>query len=310
MEILGLMHRVKPVFAVESDRATRDLCHHLWHHEHLWEDCTSLDFLDWRHPSLDFFMSGPPCQPFSRQGLGLALEDERCAPLLSTLVWIVENQPVCWLLENVAGLVDHHPELFQFILHTLRKNAHGQEAYDVSWRVLDNLTHGGAPNSRIRVFIAGIRLDRRRAPVTWPCEVAPRPLTDFLEDTVPARRPETLTGVCARKRQQAYSKIREQGGNPRVDHYVINIGSITGHFQLGRVPCITKAAGSGKRFYLSWLERRLTVREMLLLQGQDPDRVCNFGLSDHKIGQVVGNGVPAVLLSRIIRALFVASGLL
>ena len=146
------------------------------------------------------------------------------------------------------------------------------------------------------------------ASIYW--QVAPRPLTEFLEDTAPARKPEALTGVCARNRKQAYSKIRQQGGNPYVEHYVINIGSSTGHFQLGQVPCITKAAGGGRRFYLSWLERRLTVREMLLLQGQDPDRVGNFGLSDNKIGQVVGNAVPAVLLSRIIRPLFMACGLL
>ena len=52
------------------------------------------------------------------------------------------------------------------------------------------------------------------------------------------------------------------------------------------------------------------MREILLLQGQEgPDHVCQSGLSDHKIGEVAGNAVPAVLLSRIIRALFLAAGL-
>ena len=62
---------------------------------------------------------------------------------------------------------------------------------------------------------------------------------DILEDTARARKPEALTSVAARNREQAFRRIREQGGNPFVDRYVINIGSSKVHFH------ITKAVGGG-----------------------------------------------------------------
>ena len=172
MQILGLLGRVQPVFAVESDAATRRLCQQLWHHDNVYHDCLAEEFLNRPQPDIDFFTSGPPCQPFSVQGLGRGCRDQRAAPLLATILWIAANLPVCWLLENVAGLVYEHGEFFVQILEMLASltNKNGEAAYDVSWNVLDNLTHGGVPQGRRRVFVAGVRKDKRRRPMTWPPE--------------------------------------------------------------------------------------------------------------------------------------------
>ena len=135
-------------------------------------------------------------------------------------------------------------------------------------------------------------------------------LTAFLDSNTPSRNPEILRGVAARNRDQGFRKIRERGGDPLKEHWVINIGASSVQFQQDRVPCITRGVGGGRRLYLSWLGRRLSVREMVRLQGADADRILESGLSEPQIGQVAGNAVPAILLALVIQRLFQSAGLL
>ena len=136
LQLLGLLGRVQPVFAAESDAAARRLCQHLWHHDRMYHDCTDDEFLNHPQRDIDFFTSGPPCQPFSVQGLRRGCRDQRAAPLLATILWIAANLPVCWLLESVAGLVHEHGEFFVQILDMFAsfKDKNGKAAYDVSWK--------------------------------------------------------------------------------------------------------------------------------------------------------------------------------
>jgi DNA (cytosine-5)-methyltransferase 1 len=107
-------------------------------------------------PPHDVLVGGFPCQPFSKSGKQMGMEETR-----GTLFWniakIVEvHKPQIVLLENVQNIVGpRHIHEWQVIIHTLR-----QLGYRVSEKPLVVSPHlirpefGGRPQVRNRVFIA------------------------------------------------------------------------------------------------------------------------------------------------------------
>jgi len=107
-------------------------------------------------PPHDVLVGGFPCQPFSKSGKQMGMEETR-----GTLFWniakIVEvHKPQIVLLENVQNIAGpRHIHEWQVIIHTLR-----QLGYRVSEKPLVVSPHlirpefGGRPQVRNRVFIA------------------------------------------------------------------------------------------------------------------------------------------------------------
>jgi DNA (cytosine-5)-methyltransferase 1 len=115
-------------------------------------------------PPHDVLVGGFPCQPFSKSGKQLGMEETR-----GTLFWniarIIEvRKPVLVLLENVRNLAGpRHTHEWEVIMDTLRKLG-----YRVSSKPMVVSPHlirsefGGRPQVRDRVFIAATRIPTKK----------------------------------------------------------------------------------------------------------------------------------------------------
>ena len=124
-------------------------------------------------PSHDVLVGGFPCQPFSKSGKQMGMEETR-----GTLFWniakIVEiHKPQIVLLENVQNLVGpRHIHEWQVIIHTLR-----QLNYRVSEKPLVVSPHlirpefGGRPQIRNRVFIAATLIPKGKRDIRVDVDV-------------------------------------------------------------------------------------------------------------------------------------------
>ncbi|MEX0863513.1 MAG: DNA cytosine methyltransferase [Acidimicrobiia bacterium] len=113
-------------------------------------DIVEVDFVPFSG-QVDVVVGGPPCQPFSTGGKGLANEDPRDAtPEFARAIRQV--RPRAFLMENVPGLVHRsHRTYFDKLSGSLQ-----DLGFELNWQVLD-ASDFGAPQKRRRLFLVGIR---------------------------------------------------------------------------------------------------------------------------------------------------------
>ncbi|MDR1187151.1 MAG: DNA cytosine methyltransferase [Bifidobacteriaceae bacterium] len=139
--------------------------------------------LDWAacEGRIDLVSGGPPCQPFSGGGKGMAADDPRDM-FPATAEVIRQIRPKAFIVENVRGLArpkfaDYfsyvqlrlaHPELVpqpgeSRAEHFLRLQAeHTSVRQDLSYKVVATVVNAadyGVPQQRWRVFLVGFRSD-------------------------------------------------------------------------------------------------------------------------------------------------------
>jgi len=115
-------------------------------------------------PQHDILTAGFPCQPFSKSGFQLGIEDIRGNHFLGIARIIEERRPRVILLENVRNLVGpRHQKTWATIREILR--GLGYLLPDIPTIFSPHLIppeDGGTPQCRERVFIVAVRDDRRR----------------------------------------------------------------------------------------------------------------------------------------------------
>lgn len=146
-------------------------------------DVREVDFTPYRG-QVDIVAGGPPCQPFSLGGKGLAYDDQRNM-FPEAVRAIREVRPKAFVFENVKGLLRKSlSNYFNYILLQLshpdvvKKEGQGWEShlgelerrhtstvidgngYNVVYRLVDVADYG-VPQNRYRVVIVGFRNDIR-----------------------------------------------------------------------------------------------------------------------------------------------------
>ena len=103
---------------------------------------------------IDLIAGGPPCQPFSSGGKGLAAEDRR--DMIPQFIRAVdEARPRAFLMENVSALFGAtHRTYLGHVIARLRALG-----YTISEAVL-NAAEYGVPQKRRRGFLVGLRRGR------------------------------------------------------------------------------------------------------------------------------------------------------
>lgn len=103
-------------------------------------------------PDHNILTGGFPCQPFSTIGKREGFEHPTQGTLFFDIVRILQfKKPEAFLLENVAGLVNHDGgKTFEQIKRTLENELH----YKVESKILDSADFG-VPQHRKRIYIVG-----------------------------------------------------------------------------------------------------------------------------------------------------------
>ena len=186
---LGIPHDL--IFACDIDKYARKSYNAIHPNaDIIYEDITTRDFDE--VPQLDLYVAGFPCQAFSIAGKGEGFNDVRGTLFFNVADFIEHNQPECFILENVKGLLSHDKgRTFQTIIDLLSNSGgtvNGQLSFDtyndglgyhIYYKVLNTKDYG-IPQNRERVFIIGFR-DYRVFRFPKPISLELR-LKDILQD--------------------------------------------------------------------------------------------------------------------------------
>ena len=317
LENLGV--HCKHVFICERDEEVRKLCLALHTPNQSHPDFTKPEPLI--SEPLDFFMGSPSCKSFSIAGYGEGVDSQTGDGLgfIYIAIWIEAHLPRCFLLENVKGLLTHHKDFLLWFLKTLcaiKEPDTTTPAYDISWKVLNTKTHGGLPQNRERVFIAGVRKSCQQCAMVWPQPMPMRTLTSFFRKKLPPNELAQVTppsGTVARRNLQvSYDRARRQGIEPLKKPVIVDLWSTNPNWSATRSPCLTAGRAKGGGHWISTLGRTMTSEEMMRLQGVDPRRVMRHAktVSKATLNQVIGNAISVPILERVLEALFFSAGML
>ena len=134
-------------------------------------------------PEHDILCGGFPCQAFSISGKQKGFADTR-GTLFFDIVRIVEShKPKILFLENVRNFAKHdNGKTLNVVVETLE-----DLGYDVKYEVL-NASFYGAPTSRERIYIIGVRKDLNKSSFVFPIPShKPITLLDILENQVDSK---------------------------------------------------------------------------------------------------------------------------
>lgn len=154
------------VHAVEVDKQAAKVYERNWGLNALGDITRDASATSMLVPPHDVLVAGFPCQPFSKSGAQMGMDETRGTLYWNILRIIQERQPAVVLLENVRNLAGpRHLHEWQIIVETLREQ--GYRVSDTPAIFSPHLLppdQGGRPQVRERVFIAASRVGLDSAP--------------------------------------------------------------------------------------------------------------------------------------------------
>ena len=265
-------------------------------------------------PACDLFVTGAPCPPYSQAGLNKGLGDLRGDLILRSLAYVVEKRPPMILMENVENLAsEKHKKVLREIASVLRACG-----YKVQAEILNTQKHG-IPHNRERVYVIAILkiyiIEGRDFSFPQTSQMAE--LNRFLNNETDAAnsdcRPSELCQTASRNIKKAKKQLEKTQTTSQ--EVIVDAAAGKGYFNMmvGVCPCITKARGGERGFYLLSQSRYLNVFEQGRLQGWHPKWIkMLLGACDSKsqLGKALGDAMSLNILQRLLPRMLYSVGLL
>lgn len=230
---LGIPH--ENIFACDIDKYAKQSYLELNNPNKFYEDITTRKHSEVEQ--LDLYVAGFPCQAFSYAGKRKGFADETRGTLFFDVAEFIRvNQPNCFILENVRGLVSHDKgRTFQTIIDILSNGGgslNGQVGldtidnglgYHIYYKIL-NTKDFGIPQNRERVFIIGFKHWRDFTfPKKFPLDIT---LKDVLQDNIDSKF------YLSNKRKETLEKSKRSIGFTDVNKKQISNCIIAGYYKL------------------------------------------------------------------------------
>ena len=240
-------------------------------------------------PDHHILTAGFPCQSFSIIGNGEGFADTRGTLFFEIERILKAKQPHSFMLENVKNLVSHDKgRTFKVILQRLN-----ELDYFVHWKILNALDFG-VPQKRERVIIVGFK---KNHPFSFPTHGSGKAmaLSDILEsdDLVPEK-----FFISDHIKKKLAIRVKKVPFYPGIWHE-----NKAGNIGIHPFSCALRANASHSYLLVNGV-RRLTPREMLLLQGFPKD--FKIVVNDAQVRKQAGNSVAVPKIQAVAEAMIKA----
>jgi len=235
-------------------------------------------------PAADVITGGFPCQDFSHAGKRQGFDSNRGNLYQSYVELVRRIRPIMFVAENVNGLLTMPGEPIKKIIEDF-----SAVGYEVKYQLI-KCEEFGIPQTRWRVIIMGIRLDKKGTlPDDWnlitenkrACHIGHyfRHLAEPDDSADPAQQVYSKAALLAKGQGQKEVGMNEFGPTMRAEHH--------GNIEFRRIDGGKNEAGLP--------QRRLTVREAALIQTFPPQCILTDVKKSSKAYKPIGNAVPPLL---------------
>ena len=257
-----------------------------WDHNFHLKDIRDLLKENFNFPSADVITGGFPCQDFSHAGKRKGFDSTRGTLYQSYVELVKRVKPLVFIAENVNGLLTMPGEPIQKIIKDF-----SEVGYAVKYQLI-KCEEYGIPQTRWRVIIMGVRLDKvDRLEENWnmihenklKCTIGCyfKHLQEPSVTDDPAQKVYSKAARLEKGQGQKEVGLNEFAPTMRAEHH--------GNIEFRRIT-------NGKNKEPNCIERRLTVREAALIQTFPPNCILTEPTKlNSKAYRPIGNAVPPLL---------------
>jgi DNA (cytosine-5)-methyltransferase 1 len=245
--------------------------------------------------NIDLYCAGFPCQSFSSLGREKGFEDENRGQLFFHIYdFIKVVKPTVFILENVVGLLTNDKgRTFETICRMLEE----LQIYDISVFVLNTCDYG-IPQSRRRVYFIGIKKTHIKGELREPPTRPMKSIYDILDTTL------TNSSDLSQRNIELFENIYEKYPFIYEGGWILNLNvSSIKWFRIGKrgtSPCLATSCD----YYVVDLNRKLTPKEALMLQGVPYDKYDWSNLTDRQQYKLAGNAMSVNVLYYLLKEIF------
>jgi len=231
-------------------------------------------------PYIDIYVSGFPCQPYSRANKYKTSVDPRLNLFEDCIKVIKTVSPKFFILENVKTLVTlNNGSYFNEILTRLNHI----NKYSIHYKVI-NSKDLGIPQSRDRLYIIGVLNKYKKTEFVFPDSKPMKNINEFIDKKNIKKDP------IKESNKELFKNIPK-------DSVFIDTGFRGATFPNSDkwCPCIT----AQPNMWCVPMGRKASVKEYLMLQGFNPDKI-NHILSDHRMKILIGNSMTVNVIESLL----------
>lgn len=236
-------------------------------------------------PYIDIYVSGFPCQPYSRANKFKSDVDPRINLFEDCLKVILTKKPKCFILENVKTLKTLNKGYY---FNQIVDRLEGNGSYNIYHKVI-NSKDQGIPQSRERLYIIGILKNHIKKTFTFPTDIKMKPLKSFIDHNSNKKidiKPSNY---------DLFKRIPK-------DSIFIDIGFRKASYPNSNkwAPCIT----AQPNMWCVPKQRKATIKEYLMLQGFPKTYKKPETISDHQLKIRIGNSMTVNVIERLLINIF------